>query len=269
MEKIAELAAQLEQAVVAWFPRLAAALGLVFVGWVSALFFRFLVRRILQGLTRIIPHKSGGFEATAVRLCARAEGVFPTVIFWILLIFFSAAAVETLGLPILTTWIGEIAGYLPNILMALVIVFGGFWAGGAIGAFTAKSLSRVSHGVLAGRIAQFVIASVSVVVGIAQLGVDLSFLTTIVAIVVAGLLLAGSLAFGFGARTIVGNILASHYLEKIYRVGHEVEIDGSRGTIVQMSDTFVLLETGKGRVAIPAKMFVENVSTRIAESREA
>ena len=262
MEKIIELAEHLEEAVIAWFPRMAMALLLVLIGWLAAVVLRSVTRRILRGVTRIIPHKSGGFEAVAVRLCSRAEGIFPAVVFWFLILFFFAAAVETLDFPVLTNWIGEVVGYVPSILMALVIVFGGFWAGGAVGALVTKSLSRVSHGAMAGRIAQYTIAAVSIVVGIAQLGVDLSFLTTIVAIVVACLLLAGSLAFGLGARTVVGNILAAHYLEKIYRVGHEVEVEGSRGTIVSITDTFVLLETAEGRVAVPAKTFLDKTSLR-------
>lgn len=268
MNEIIELAVQLREAAIDWFPRLAASIGLLLVGWFAAILLRYVVRRVLRGLTRIIPKKSGGFEAAAIQLCGKAEGIFPAVIFWIILLFFAAAAVETLGLPILTAWIGEVVKYLPNILMALLIVFGGLWAGGAIGAFTTKALAGTRHGTLVGRIAQFSIAAVSVVIGIAQLGVDLSFLTTIVAIVVAGLLLAGSLAFGLGAKGVVGNILAAHYVEKIYRVGHQVQIDGISGTIVDITDTFVLIETGKGRVAVPAKVFVDKSSTRSIEESD-
>ena len=162
MHEIIELAVQLREAAIAWFPRLAASIGLLLVGWFTAVLLRTIVRRVLRGLTRIIPKKSSGFEAAAIHLCGKAEGIFPAVTFWIVLLFFAAAAVETLGLPILTAWIGEVVKYLPNILMGLLIVFGGLWAGGAIGAFTAKALVGTRHGTLMGRIAQFSIAAVSV-----------------------------------------------------------------------------------------------------------
>jgi small-conductance mechanosensitive channel len=76
---------------------------------------------------------------------------------------------------------------------------------------------------------------------------------------------AASLAFGLGARTAVGNVIAVHYLRKSYRVGDAVRIGSIEGEIAAITRTAVLLETPDGQVEVPASKFSEEISVLLSE----
>ena len=102
MIDLLEVFSPIREAVVDWFPCLTGGVGLLILGWLCAVVARFLTRRLFRGLQRIVPKRFAGFEASTRRLLTRAEAVFPIVLFWFILLFFAAAAAETVGLPILT-----------------------------------------------------------------------------------------------------------------------------------------------------------------------
>ena len=54
-------------------------------------------------------------------------------------VFFVAAALETLGLPVVTVSLSRVAYYLPNVLAALLMVFAGLIAGNAIGSAVTRA----------------------------------------------------------------------------------------------------------------------------------
>ena len=114
---------------------------------------------------------------------------------------------------------------------------------------------------MVGRLVHVSLIVVSAVVAINQLGVDLTFITTVTAIVLAGLLIAAALAFGMGARELVSNVLSAHFVQKIYHVGYEIEIAGIRGTIVEITETHIIVESPDDRIAVPARLFASSIST--------
>ena len=107
------------------------------------------------------------------------------------------------------------------------------------------------------------VIGVTGVVAVDQLGIEVSFLVIAVSIALAASLGAAALAFGLGARTAVSNIIATHYLARTYEVGQRVRVGEHEGRIAEISPTAVILETGEGRVHIPAKEFSEQISTLI------
>ena len=104
---------------------------------------------------------------------------------------------------------------------------------------------------------------IAVVTGIDQVGVESRFLIAALTIVIAAVIGGAALAFGLGARTAVSNIIGAHYLRQTYRVGQTVRIGSVEGSIVAMTTTAVILETGGGRVLVPAKEFSEGVSVLV------
>ena len=121
----------------------------------------------------------------------------------------------------------------------------------------------LAYGPLLGRLAQVVVVMIAVVTGIDQVGVESRFLIAALTIVIAAVIGGAALAFGLGARTAVSNIIGAHYLRQTYRVGQTVRIGSVEGSIVAMTTTAVILETGGGRVLVPAKEFSEGVSVLV------
>jgi len=160
------------------------------------------------------------------------------------------------------TWLGGVSTYLPRILVAVLILLGGFLLGSVARDTVASGATAagVPYGVLLGRVVFVAIVLVAVVTGIDQIGIESRFLTLTIVIIVGSLVGAVALAFGLGARTAVSNIIASHHLRQIYRVGHTVRIGEFQGKISEITNTAVILENANDRFVVPAKEFSEKTS---------
>ena len=251
-----------------FLPALLGAAILVLAGWLLA--------RLLAWLTR------RGAHATVKRLGARPElraamessgalsqvpGVMAAFVFWVVLVFFIAAAMETLGLPVVTASLSRIAYYLPNVLAALLVVFVGIIAGKLVGGAVSRATSTtgMALGPVIGATVRGTVILVAVVVAIQQVGIEADLLVIVVGVVVGTVLAGAGLAFGLGARTAVSNIIASHYVAQAYRVGQTVRVAGVEGKIVETTPTAVFVAGAEGRVMIPAKTFSEQASVLVTE----
>jgi small-conductance mechanosensitive channel len=184
------------------------------------------------------------------------------VVFWLMMLIFITMSTEVLGLGIFVTWLKEIVNYLPLAIAGLLIVLVGFVISSLTRDLIASTAASagLSHGDLLGRTAQIIILLIAVVIGVDQIGIDITFLSVIAGIVLSAMLGGIALAFGLGARTHVSNIIAANQLKQLYQVGDKVRIGDVEGRIVEISVSRVILESDVGSVDIPAKLFDEQVS---------
>jgi small-conductance mechanosensitive channel len=196
-----------------------------------------------------------------------ASALIGGIVFWLVFLLFFTAATETLGLPVLATWLSGISYYLPRILVAALIVLVGLLAGNlARDAITAAaSAAGLAYAELLGRGIYVIVLLVAVVTSVDQMGIESRFLTLTITIIIAALIGGAALAFGLGSRTTVSNIIAAHYLRQTYRVGHTVKIGSTQGRIVEITPTTVILDADDGRVMVPAKDFSEVASVLITK----
>ena len=252
------LAAQLEAVV----PALLAALAFLFFGWLVG---RLLARGVTSLIDRLVP----GVEASASRLIAARLGierrlaeVAGSFVFWIVLAVFALAAVETLGLPVLAAWMGQLGALLPRLFLGGLIVVVGLLVG-AVARDAATAAARaggMERAAFLGRAAQVAVILVAAVTGASQLGIDTGPLTLMVTVTGGALLAGAALAFALGAGPVAGNVIAAHYVQQAYRVGDTVQIGTTTGRIVEITQTAVLIESAEGRVLIPARKFSEEPS---------
>ena len=242
-------------------PNLLGALAVILVGLITAYILRAASNRLLRNFGRLIPKRDIQARFDPVRM-ERSAKVISRLLYWIILLFFFTAATEILGLPVFTTWLGGIARYLPRLLVAVLIVAAGI-IGGVVLRDAVTSAARtagIAHGNILGAIASYALIIVTVFIGIQGVGINIEFLTILVLILLAGLLLGAALAFGLGARTSVSNILASHYVQKFFQVGQTVKIGEMEGRILEFTATSVILESREGQAHVPAKQFGERTS---------
>lgn len=260
---------QIRETLVGFLPNLAGAVLIFLLGVLVAYVMRSIAKRLLKNAGRLIPNKRVRERILPERMERSAE-VISKVLYWIILFFFLTAATEVLGLPVVTTWLSGVAIYLPKALVAILIGAVGVIAGLIVRDIvtSAAESAGVHYSAALGRFAYYAILLVTLFVGIQQIGVDIRFLTILMTILLSGLFLAFALAFGLGARTAVSNILASHYLQRTYREGHTVRIDGMEGKITRITPVSVILETQEGRASVPAKQFDEMISVLLREGTQ-
>lgn len=208
----------------------------------------------------------GGFErpdaeVAAVRLTGR-------IVFWVIFALALAAATSVVGVPVVSTWLAGLADYLPQVVAAGAIVLFGLLLGHLLRMLivSAAVAARFEHARTLARAAQIAVVALAVVVAIEELGIQITFLVVITATVLACLLGGAALAFGLGAGLTVGNMVASHYLSRTYRVGHVIRIGPHQGRIVSILPTAVLLATSEGRVMIPAAEFARTASILVEDA---
>lgn len=255
--------------VAAFLPALVGAALLVLAGWLVGRLLSWVARRLVTALLARLakrPSLQGAIESSGA--ATQVPNVIGTFVFWVVFVFFIAAAMETLGLPVVTASLSRVAYYLPNVLAALVIVFAGLIAGKVIGNAVARGAAGtgMALGPAIGGTVRGTVILVAVVVAMEQVGIQADILIVVVAVVVGAALLGAGLAFGLGARTAVSNIIASHYIAQIYRVGQTVRLAGVEGKIVQTTPTAVFVAARDGRVMIPANQFSEMTSVLVTES---
>lgn len=252
-----------------YVPILGAALLLVLTGWLLAHLGRFWTRRLIQRLLERLGGSTGpigqavensGARSTTPRLVAG-------FVFWAVLLVFVAAAVETLGLPVVTELLGKTAAYMPKLLAASLIVLGGMICARIVrsGVLRAAEGGGISQANAIAVVAEFIVVILAAVVALEQLGVNGRVLELTVAVIVGSVLAAAALAFGLGARSSVENLIAAHYVARLIQVGDLVEIGDQRGRVVELTTTAVVLETPRGRVLVPAHQFHDAPSTIVTE----
>jgi small-conductance mechanosensitive channel len=264
VEALNESMGLLLQKISGFLPNILSAVALLVVGWLLARVLRFACARLISGLDHLI--RRYGMERLLIRvgLERRASDLIGSIVYWIVFLAFFAAATETLGLPVVATWLGGISTYLPRVLVAGLILLAGLLAGSIArdALATAASAAGIAYGALLGRIVFIAILLIAIITGIDQIGIESRFLTATITIVIAAIVGAAALAFGLGARTAVSNIIASHYLRQIYRVGQTVKIGEAQGIIAEITNAFVIIDNSNGRLVVPAKDFSEKISVR-------
>jgi hypothetical protein len=250
------------------FPAVAGALVLLLLGWGTGKFLAFVCR----GITRRVLARVGRTAAVGdVIESSGAPAVAPRVVggfvFWLVLLLFGAAAVELLGLPIMTDLLGQVVAFLPNLLAGVIIAFGGLVGARIARSAVAKAAAAggVTHSDTIAGAAHAVILMMALVIALEQLGVNGRVLELTLAVSVGSTLGAAALAFGLGARSSVANIIAARHVAQLLRVGQEIRIDDLQGTVAQLTSTAIVVQTADGRAIIPANRFQEAWTVLLSE----
>lgn len=254
---------QLSGQLSALLPGAAAAAGLLLVGWLVASLLRLLTRKLVVAVVaRINTHFRPAEGLSGTRVTEDAPRVMGAFVYWVVLLFFLAAAVDKLSLPVLTSVLQGLAFYVPRVLLAVVIAFVGMGAGIVANRWTTRvaSSAGVEYASGLGRVVQLTVFIVALVVGAQEVGLESGFFTATLPIVLATILGGLGLAFGLGSGPIVTNIMASYYAAQAYRIGDVVRVAGIEGIVREIRPTSIVLDTADGQVHLPARKYCDDVS---------
>lgn len=243
-----------------YLPHFLAAVLLLLAGWLVARLLRHVCIRLAGGLNSALL-RIGRWSRAKRRLTLTnaARTLIGNVVFWLVILLFVAMAARVARLDLFTSWLDRIVAWLPTLLAGGFIVLAGWFVSTLVRDVVSAALTSAgsSQGELFGRVAQGAIFLAALVIGLDQVGIDITFLTILFAIVVGGLLLSLALAFGLGARDLIANLVGAQQLARLLDPGQVVRIDGVEGQVLELTPTSVVLATDDGRMAIPAKRFQE------------
>jgi len=192
-------------------PRFLGALLLLTLGWMLA---RLLRRLIVTGL-RLLRIETlaertgvddfllrGGVRFTAVTLIAQ-------VVYWCFFLAVALAVFNLFGVPVSATVIERIAGYLPSVLLALIIVLAGSllarFMRGIVETYLNNIGAKGSH--LIGLLCQAAILVFVATMALEQLRIGGTMLISAFQLAFGGVCLALALAFGLGGKEWAAGVI--------------------------------------------------------------
>lgn len=237
-------------------PNILISLLIIFIWYLVGRLTKYLVVRLFIYVGKISKTRFLNFNF-------KQTGIFlGTAFFWVIMFSSISIVTDILGFTILTKWFESSVHYIPNIIASILIVFAGITLGNIISELLISLSKRtgVNYSTTLIKSIRFVLILLAVVIALDQIGVEISLLINVIDIVLAALLFGGGLAFALGSSTSVSNILAGYYLRKRYKEGDEIQIGKSRGIIIKIDTTNVIIENEIGQISIPAKLFNESKS---------
>lgn len=208
--------------VIAVVPSIIAAVVVLIIGLLIASLLGRIVHKLID-LTRLdaFLHKSAGLGKLKEKgMNVSASGIVGWVVKWFFIIVTFIAVADILKWPQLTSFFESVALYLPNVIIAILILLVGFILGNGlrdvvIKAVKASGFSESSAGLL-GTVARWAVIVFAIMATLTQLGVAADLVKILFTGFVAMLALAGGLAFGLGGRDN-----ASEWLSKVKKeIGH-------------------------------------------------
>ncbi len=252
---------------VEFLPTLVGAIVILVVGWLIARVLRSLGVRFANWLNGFFDRRFGSERARRLQISNAGVRLIGNVIFWIIILFFVTAATRVLGLDAFSAWLDRVVVYLPTLLAGGLIILVGLLISALARDLTSAAVASAGfpHADLFGASVQAAILLTALVLGINQIGIDVTLLITLIAIMVAAVVGSLSLAFALGARSFVGNLIGSHYLQQHYQPGQRAKMGRVEGEILELTPVSVVLATNEGRVIVPAKIFSDETTTLMTE----
>jgi hypothetical protein len=140
-------------------------------------------------------------------------GMIGLVVKWFVRLIALVVAFDALGLPAVSEVLRQLLLWLPNVVVALVVL--------VIGGLAARALSNVVRGTASeaglsnanflAKLASMVVWAFAIVVAVNQIGIATELVNTLFMAVVGALALGVGLAFGLGGRETAAEILNSWY----------------------------------------------------------
>ena len=250
---------ELFSALLGTLPELLGAVLLLIAGWLLGKLLRLALLRAMRSFNQFFSGRFHGRYWEFVHVPNAVQSLLGYIIFCATLLIFGTVAMRLIGFTGVAGWLEALVIYLPSLFAGGVIIIGGFVLGAVMRRLViqAANAADLPQPALMGKIAQISFIIVALVIGLGQIGIDVTFLILLSGIVLGAILAGFALAFGLGAQKLVVNLIAQQHLRQLVRHGQTVRIDEIEGRVLEFTSTGVLLETGNGRTYIPAKICLD------------
>lgn len=237
------------------FPRLVGGIVLIIVGVI--------ISKILARSVKSVTQKLGidklGDRINQIDLVANANfefklsEVLSKIVYYFAVLIFVVAATDVIGMPAISQLFNDLLAWIPNLLVALVILTVGIIFADFIKGIikTACDSFNIPSSKLISMFAFYFLVINIVISALSQAQVDTTFISSNLSILIGGAALAFAIAYGLASRNVLSNFLTAHYSTNHVKVGDEVTIEGHRGVVKHMDRTNITLSSQGKTTVIP------------------
>lgn len=197
--------------VMGFVPNLVVAIVLVLLGWGVGVLFGRIVSQIIKAIKVDEALKRAGVENFLNRggLNLNTGAFLGGLIRWFIILVFLIGALDVLHLSQVTLFLKEILNYLPQVIVAVLILI----AAGMVSdvmkklVFSSASSAEISSAGFLATTTKWAIWVFAILVALSQLGIAAAFIQTIFTGLVVALSLGLGLAFGLGGQEAAGRTI--------------------------------------------------------------
>jgi small-conductance mechanosensitive channel len=198
-------------------PRVIAFAVILIIGWIIAS----LIAKGVVALLRAVRFNDLAFRSgfsgfvQSMGVHTDSAGLIANVVKWFVRLIALVVAFDALGLPAVSEVLQQLLLWLPNLVVALVILVLAGLAANAVSSIVRGATTEAGFsnpGMLA-TVARFAIWTFAIVIAINQLGIATTLVNTLFMGFVGALALAAGLAFGLGGRDTAARIVSNWYAQ--------------------------------------------------------
>jgi len=138
-----------------------------------------------------------------------------TIAKWFVRLIVLTVAFDALGLPAVSQVLQQFLAWIPNLIVAIMVLVIGGLAAGALSSLVrgAASSGGFGNGELLSTITRVAVWAFAIVIAVNQIGIATTLVNTLFMGFVGALALAMGLAFGLGGRDTAGQIVQGWYAQ--------------------------------------------------------
>jgi hypothetical protein len=194
-------------------PRIIGFAVVLIIGWIISSLLARGVQALLHAVKFNELARRSGFADFVQKMGVRNDsaGVIASIVKWCVRLITLVVAFDTLGLPAVSNVLNQLLLWLPNLIVALVVL--------VIGGLAANALSQLVRGTSAkagftnsdmlATVTRVAVWGFAIIVAITQLGIATTLINTLVIGLIGAMALAFGLAFGLGGRDRAARMLDS------------------------------------------------------------
>lgn len=275
MEQLQEIFNMLMHQLGVFLPKFLGALALLIGGWILAKGIAVLISRVLK----TIKIDKLGEKLQEIELFAkldkpiRISTILAKVAFYIIMLIFVTAAAEQMGMNMISVQIQAFIAYAPKLITAVFMFIGGVILANFIKNILStafRSLGIASGSAISSAVFYFLLVTISIT-ALDQAGLDTGFLTQNLQIILAGIVIAFAIGFGFSSRDILKNVLAGSYARRRFTIGQVIKVGEYKGVITSIDSTglTILVDINTGhKITIPQHQLFNTIVETFGEEEE-
>jgi hypothetical protein len=201
--------------IASFLPAVLGALVLLIFGWIIAKIIRSISIKLLNLMRlNVVTEKAGidkflaegGVKSTTVQIIG-------SLFYWLIMFIVILTALNSLGLSVASELFNQIFLFIPNIIVALLVLIFGFFLANIVSQFLVTYFRNVEieNADSLGNIAKYSIMIFVVTISLTQLNIGGELLTNAFLILMSAVCLALAIAFGLGGKDWAGEVLNKYF----------------------------------------------------------
>jgi hypothetical protein len=199
-------------------PNILAAFVILIVGWIIAKVLKAGTGRLLKLVKFPTLTKRAGIDDFLAKGAVKqsSSDIIAVLVYWLVMLIVLVTAINALGLEVASELLNQILLYIPNIIVAVIVVAVGLYAANFIGALvrTAAANAGIKEAGLVAALSRWALIIFTLAIALEQLRIGRDIVSYGFLIIFGAAALAAALAVGLGGREVVGGYLSERFGKK-------------------------------------------------------